>query len=72
MGVLDVQGDFDMGDVVEIVNTQKVRLAVGQVGFDSSQAKQITQKHTDEVLQILNLSDNDKAIMVHRDDMAVL
>ena len=61
-----------MGDVVEIVNAQKVRLAVGQVGFDSHQAKQITQKHTDEVLQILKLNDNDKIIMVHRDDMAVL
>lgn len=43
VGVMDVQGDFDMGDVVEIVNAQKVRLVVGQVGFDSNQAKQITQ-----------------------------
>lgn len=67
-----MQGDFDMGDVVEIVNRDKVRLAVGQVGFDSSQAKQITKKHTDEVLAILNLSDNDKAVMVHRDEMALL
>lgn len=72
VGVLEVQGDFDMGDVVEIVNRQKTRLAVGQVGFDSAQAKQIVQKHTDEVLKILQLTDNDKAIMVHRDDMAVL
>lgn len=30
VGVMDVQGDFDMGDVVEIVNAQKVRLVVGQ------------------------------------------
>lgn len=72
VGVIEVQGDFDMGDVVEIVNAQKVRLAVGQVGFDSHQAKQIIQKHTDEVLQILKLNENDKIIMVHRDDMAVL
>lgn len=43
VGVMDVQGDFDMGDVVEIVNAQKVRLVVSQVGFDSNQAKQITQ-----------------------------
>lgn len=43
VGVMDVQGDFDMGDVMEIVNAQKVRLVVGQVGFDSNQAKQITQ-----------------------------
>lgn len=61
-----------MGDMVETVNTQKVWLAVSQVGFDGNQAKQITQKHTDEVLQTLSLRDNDKAIMVHRDDMAVL
>ncbi len=72
VGVVDVQGDFDAGDVVEIVNTQKVRLAVGQVGFNSDQAKQITQKHTDEVLHILNLTSNDKTIMIHRDDMAIL
>lgn len=72
VGVLDVQGEFDMGDVVEIVSTAKVRVAVGQVGFDSQHAKQITQKHTDEVLKILQLKDNDKTIMVHRDDMAIL
>lgn len=72
VGVIEVQGDFDAGDVVQIVSTDKVRLAVGQVGFDSKDAKQITQKHTDEVLAILTLSDNDKAIMVHRDDMTIL
>ncbi|MFA9485854.1 MULTISPECIES: glutamate 5-kinase [unclassified Moraxella] len=71
VGVVEVQGDFDAGDVVEIVNTQKVRLAVGQVGFGSKDAKAIIQKHTDEVVRILNLN-NDKVIMVHRDDMAVL
>lgn len=70
VGVMDVQGDFDMGDVVEIVNAQKVRLVVGQVGFDSNQANH--PKHTDEILQILSLNDDDKAIMVYRDDMAVL
>ena len=58
-----------MGDVVEIVNAQKVRLVVGQVGFDS---KTNHPKHTDEILQILSLNDDDKAIMVYRDDMAVL
>ncbi|MDO5651021.1 MAG: glutamate 5-kinase [Moraxella sp.] len=72
VGVLEVQGDFDAGDVVEIVSTDKVRIAVGQVGFDSANAKQITQKHSDEILKILNIKNTDSTIMVHRDEMAVL
>ncbi|OOR89923.1 glutamate 5-kinase [Moraxella caviae] len=72
VGVIDVQGDFDAGDVVEIVSPDKVRIAVGQAGFNAQDAKKITQQHTAEVLQILNLTDTDKAVMVHRDEMAVL
>lgn len=72
VGVVDVQGDFDAGDVVEVVSLSKVRIAVGQVGFNSTSAKKIIQKHTNEVVEILNLTDTDKAIMIHRDDMAVL
>ncbi len=72
VGVIDVQGDFDAGDVVEIVTADKSRIAVGQVGFNALDAKKILQKHTPEVLDILGLTDTDKTIMVHRDDMAVL
>lgn len=70
IGVVEVQGDFDAGDVVEIVDTQKVRLAVGQVGFDSQHAKRICQKSSAQIADIL--PDDDKAIMVHRDEMAIL
>ena len=72
VGVIDVQGDFDAGDVVEIVSGDKVRIAVGQVGFHSDNAKKIIQKHTHEVVEILSLTDTDKAVMIHRDEMAIL
>ncbi|UNU73098.1 glutamate 5-kinase [Moraxella nasovis] len=72
VGVIDVQGDFDAGDVVEIIDEHKTRIAVGQVGFDSANAKKITQKNTAEVKALLNITDKDTAVMVHRDEMAVL
>lgn len=72
VGVIDVQGDFDVGDVVEIVGGDRVRIAVGQVGFCAKDARQITQKHTHEVVEILSLASTDKAVMIHRDEMAIL
>lgn len=72
VGVVEVQGDFEAGDVVEIISQDKVKVAVGQVAFSANDAKKITKQHTHEVLAILNLTDANKAIMVHRDDMAIL
>lgn len=71
IGVVEVQGDFDAGSVVEIVDTAKTRIAVGQVGFSSADAKLITQKSSAQIHDILPHFD-EKSVMVHRDEMAIL
>ncbi|MFW2176354.1 MULTISPECIES: glutamate 5-kinase [unclassified Moraxella] len=71
VGVVEVQGDFDAGDVVECVNAEGVRIAVGQVDFSSHEAKRIAQKRNSEIEQILGTAD-ERAVMIHRDNMAVL
>lgn len=72
VGVVDVHGDFEAGDVVEIISKDNIKVAVGQVAFCANDAKKIIKQHTQEVLDTLQLTDDNKAIMVHRDDMAVL
>lgn len=69
--MIEVQGDFDAGSVVEIVDTAKTRIAVGQVGFSSEDAKLIIQKNSAQIKAILPHID-EKSVMVHRDEMAIL
>lgn len=71
VGVVEVQGDFDEGDVVECVDKNGVRVAVGQVDFSAREAKQITQKRHDEIKKIFGRKEERHA-MIHRDYMAVL
>ncbi|ELA08452.1 gamma-glutamyl kinase [Moraxella macacae 0408225] len=74
IGVIEVQGDFDEGDVVECVDTQGVRVAVGQVSFSANIAKQIAKKHSQEISQILGdkLGEKAEQVILHRDNMAVV
>lgn len=71
VGVVEVQGDFDEGDVVECVDKNGVRVAVGQVDFSAREAKQITQKRHDEIEAIFGRKEERHA-MIHRDYMAVV
>lgn len=70
IGVVEVQGDFDEGDVVECVDSKGVRVAVGQVSFSSHIAKQVAKKHSHELVAILG--ENAEQVILHRDNMAVL
>lgn len=71
VGVVEVQGDFDEGDVVECVDSQGVRIAVGQVDFSSQEAKQIIKKRHEDIEAIFGRKEERHA-MIHRDYMAVL
>lgn len=72
VGVVEVRGDFDEGDVVEIVHQDTLeRVAVGQVNFSSAEAKQVARERTSDFDKILG-SHEERAVMVHRDEMAIL
>lgn len=72
VGVSQVQGTFDQGDVVEIVHQDTgERVAVGQVNFSSQEAKQVARERTANIDKVLN-QPNERVVMVHRDAMAII
>ncbi len=72
VGVVDIHGDFDEGDVVAVVDENtKERIAVGQVNFSSDDARRVARQRTQSFDKILGESE-ERVVMIHRDDMAIL
>lgn len=72
VGVVEIQGEFDKGDVVAVVDKDsKERVAVGQVNFSSIEAKRVAREKTQNFDKILGESE-DRVVMIHRDDMAIV
>lgn len=71
VGVVEVHGDFDEGDVVQIVHEDTgERLAVGQVNFSSTDARSVARERTEKFDKILG-SNEERIVMVHRDNLAL-
>ncbi|AEP07418.1 glutamate 5-kinase [Acinetobacter baumannii] len=69
VGVKTVEGHFDRGDVVECVDEQGKRVAVGRVNFSSRSAEIIKGLSSDKVYQVLGEARSLE--MIHRDHMAI-
>ncbi len=69
VGVRCVEGHFERGDVVECVNLQGARVAVGRVNFSSDSALKVIGQPSAHVNEILGESRS--AEMIHRDHMAI-
>ena len=71
VGVVEVRGDFDEGDVVEIVHQDTgERLAIGQVNFSSHDARRVARERTAQFDKILG-GNEERVVMVHRDNLAL-
>ena len=71
VGVVEVRGDFDEGDVVEIVHQDTgERLAVGQVNFSSTDACRVARERTEQFGKIFG-NKEERVVMVHRDNLAL-
>ena len=71
VGVVEVRGGFDEGDVVEIVHQDTgERIAVGQVNFSSHEAHRVARERTEKFDKIFG-SNEDRVVMVHRDNLAI-
>lgn len=71
VGVVEVRGDFDEGDVVEVVHQDTgERIAVGQVNFSSRDARRVARERTEEFDKILG-NHEERVVMVHRDNLAL-
>ena len=71
VGVVEVQGGFDEGDVVEIIHQDTgERIAVGQVNFSSNDARRVARERTEQFDKIFGSSE-ERVVMVHRDNLAL-
>lgn len=71
VGVVEVRGDFDEGDVVEIIHQDTgERLAIGQVNFSSTDACRVARERTEQFDRILG-NKEERVVMVHRDNLAL-
>jgi len=69
-GIIDVNGRFDMGDIIEILDITSSGVAKGIVNYKSEELAIIKGKKTKEIKEILGSEFFDEVI--NRDDMVIL
>jgi len=70
VGIKSVEGTFARGDVVEIRDANRQRIAKGITNFSSSDIKKIKGKRSEDTEKILGHKDYDEVI--HRDNLVLL
>ncbi len=68
-GIVDVEGEFGIGDPVVCVDCDGIILAKGLVSYCSADIKKIMGLKTNKIEQVLGYKDYDEVI--HRDNLAV-
>jgi glutamate 5-kinase len=68
-GIINVEGDFAIGDPVSCVDREGVAIAKGLVNFSSAEIRKIMGLKTTKIAQVLGHKDYDEVI--HRDSMAI-
>jgi glutamate 5-kinase len=69
-GIVDVEGDFDLGDPVSCVDAEGTALAKGLVNYNSAEIRKIKGLKTSQISQVLGHKDYDEVI--HRDNLAII
>jgi len=70
IGISRVEGDFENGEVVSLVDPSGVEFARGLTNYDSQQARAISRKRTHEIIQILGSLPYEEVI--HRNNLVVI
>lgn len=70
IGVVDVQGDFERGDVIAVRDRAGVEVARGLSNYAASDARRIMRHASAEIEAILGFSEEPE--LVHRDNMVFL
>ena len=70
IGIINIEGDCQKGDIVSIVDTQGNEFARGMVNYNCSDCKRIMGRHSDDILTILGYKNYDAVIT--RDNIALL
>ena len=68
-GVIDVEGDFRLGDAVTCIDAAGTSLAKGLVNYGAAEIRKIMGLKSSKIEQVLGYKDYDEVI--HRDNLAV-
>lgn len=69
-GVIDVDGEFDRGDTVEIQDPSQTQVGVGIVAYSSSEASMIKGHQSSEIKHIVGFSGRND--LIHANDLVIL
>ena len=69
-GIVKVQGDFEQGKTIRILDTNGRELARGLSNYSSVEIERIRGKHTDEISSVLGYKTTDE--VVHRDHLVLM
>jgi glutamate 5-kinase len=69
IGVVDVAGEFQRGDVVSCVGPDGREVARGLVNYSSAQTRQIARKPTSEIKAVLGFIEEPE--LIHRDNLVL-
>lgn len=69
-GIVKVQGDFEQGKTIRILDTNGRELARGLSNYSSGEIERIRGKHTDEISSVLGYKTTDE--VVHRDHLVLM
>jgi len=70
IGVVEVRGEFDRGDVVSCLDVGGAELARGLVNYSSDQARRIARRPSSEIAGVLGFVEEPE--LIHRDNLVVL
>ena len=70
VGIIEIRGKFNRGDVITINNKQNKKIAIGVVAYDSNDAKKIIGKKSNEILSILGYEKRDE--LIHKNDLVTV
>jgi glutamate 5-kinase len=70
IGVIDVQGQFERGDVVACLNEAGIEVARGIVNYNSNEATRIKRKASSEIEKILGYVEESE--LIHRDNLIII
>lgn len=68
-GVRSIEGHFERGDTVAVLNEQGREIARGLIAYDAGDARKIAGHKSDEIAAILGY--DARAAMIHRNDLVV-
>nr|MBP9597010.1 glutamate 5-kinase [Fusobacteriaceae bacterium] len=68
-GIKEVEGSFQKGDVITVIDEEKNVLAVGIVNYSSDECQRILGKQSKEIEKILGYKDYDEVL--HINNMSV-